>query len=163
MIRRILPYPAFAVALLVMWLLLTQSVSAGNILLGSLVAVLATNAMSSLQPEPARIRVSLAIPRLAIIVLRDIFRSNLAVGRIILAGEVRGHRSGFLQMPLELRNRYGLAVLACIITATPGTLWLQHDRSGNRLLIHVLDLVDDQQWIDLIKNRYERLLLEIFE
>ena len=49
------------------------------------------------------------------------------------------------------------------ITATPGTLWLQYDRSRSILLLHVLDMVDDQQWIDLIKNRYERLLMEIFE
>jgi multicomponent K+:H+ antiporter subunit E len=27
----------------------------------------------------------------------------------------------------------------------------------------VFDLVDEADWIDLIKNRYERLLLEIFE
>ena len=161
--RRFLPYPAFAVALLVMWLLLSGSLSLGNILLGSLVAVLATNAMSSLEPEPAKIRLSMAIPRLAFIVLRDIIRSNLAVGRIILTGRQPRHRSGFLQLPLELRNRYGLAILACIVPATPGTLGLQHDRSRNLLLLHVLDLVDDQQWIDLIKNRYERLLLEIFE
>lgn len=161
--RRIVPYPAFAAALLAMWLLLTESVSPGHVLLGSLIAVLATNAMAALQPEPAKIRFSLAIPRLAIIVLQDIIRSNIAVGRIILFGKRQDHRSGFLQMPLDLRNQYGLAVLACIITATPGTLWLQYDRLRNLLLIHVLDLVDDEQWIALIKNRYERLLMEIFE
>jgi hypothetical protein len=31
------------------------------------------------------------------------------------------------------------------------------------LLIHVLDLVDEQSWIDSIKQRYERPLLEIFQ
>lgn len=160
---RIVPYPAFAAALLAMWLLLAQSVSLGQILLGTLVAVLATNAMAALRPEPARIRLSWAIPRLAVIVLQDIFRSNIAVGRIILFGKRQDHKSGFLQLPLDLRNVYGLAVLACIITATPGTLWLQYDRTRNILLLHVLDLVDEQQWIDLIKNRYERLLMEIFE
>lgn len=160
---RIVPYPAFATALLAMWLLLTQSVSLGQILLGTLVAVLATNAMAALRPEPARIHLSWAIPRLAIIVLQDIFRSNIAVGRIILFGKRQDHKSGFLQLPLDLRNVYGLAILACIITATPGTLWLQYDRTRNILLLHVLDLVDEQQWIDLIKNRYERLLMEIFE
>lgn len=162
MIRRFLPHPAFALALLVMWLLLAQSLSPGNILLGSLIAVVATSAMALLEPEPANIRLSLAIPRLARLVLRDIFRSNLDVGRIILTRKPRSHKPGFLLVPLELRNRYGLAVLACIVTATPGTLWLQHDRSRNRLLLHVIDLVDEQQYIDLIKTRYERLLLEIF-
>ena len=30
-------------------------------------------------------------------------------------------------------------------------------------MIHVLDLIDERVWIDTIKNRYERPLLEIFE
>jgi multicomponent K+:H+ antiporter subunit E len=31
------------------------------------------------------------------------------------------------------------------------------------LMIHVLDLVDEAEWIRTIKQRYERHLLEIFE
>jgi multicomponent K+:H+ antiporter subunit E len=31
------------------------------------------------------------------------------------------------------------------------------------LIIHVLDLVDESDWIRTIKTRYEKLLLEIFE
>jgi len=70
--------------------------------------------------------------------------------------------AGFVQVPLALRNINGLAILACIITATPGTIWVQFDRSEGILLIHVLDLVDEDEWIRLIKNRYESLLMEIF-
>lgn len=161
--KRMLPHPAFAFALFMMWLMLTGALSPGHILLGSTIAVLATKAVAALQPEPVKIRLSWAIPKLAFIVLQDIIRSNVAVARIVLFGRRQDHRSGFLQLPLDLRDRYGLAILACIITATPGTLWLQYNRTRNLLLIHVLDLVDDQTWIDLIKNRYECLLMEIFE
>ena len=31
------------------------------------------------------------------------------------------------------------------------------------VLIHVLDLVDEEKWRQLIKERYEALLMEIFE
>jgi len=41
-------------------------------------------------------------------------------------------------------------------------LWLQHEAHNKIVLIHVLDLVDEAQWIELIKNRYETLLTEIF-
>ncbi|HHX91623.1 MAG TPA: Na+/H+ antiporter subunit E, partial [Paracoccus sp.] len=30
-------------------------------------------------------------------------------------------------------------------------------------LLHIFDLVDEDAWRELIKNRYEALLLEIFE
>ena len=68
-----------------------------------------------------------------------------------------------MNIPLDLRDPYGLAVLACIITSTPGTLWVSFDSAKGMLMIHVLDLVDENEWIRTIKGRYERLLLEIFE
>jgi multicomponent K+:H+ antiporter subunit E len=30
-------------------------------------------------------------------------------------------------------------------------------------VIHVLDLISEEEWVDLIKNRYESMLMEIFE
>ena len=84
------------------------------------------------------------------------------LSRIILARN-RSLNSGFVAIPLDLTDRHGLAVLACIITSTPGTIWVSYDSSANILLIHVLDLADEQVWIDTIKQRYERLLLGIFQ
>jgi multicomponent K+:H+ antiporter subunit E len=89
-------------------------------------------------------------------------RSNFAVAAIVLFRR-RERVSGFVHLPLDLSNRHGLAVLALIITATPGTMWVEFDRRRSVLLVHVLDLVDESEWIRLIKGRYEELLLEIFE
>ena len=58
---------------------------------------------------------------------------------------------------------YGLAALACIITATPGTLWVEYDSADNTMLLHVLDLIDEEEWVRIIKDRYETRLMEIFE
>lgn len=159
--RSLVPFPLLALALFGMWVLLT-GFSPGHILLGAVIALSVSRVMRALQPEPPRIRFSMAIIRLAGIVLADIIRSNIAVGRIVLFSP-HERRSGFIQIPLQLRSSYGLAVLAIIITATPGTIWLQHDAQRGQVLIHVLDVVDEQTWIDLIKNRYEQLLMEIFE
>ena len=82
--------------------------------------------------------------------------------RIVLHPAIRGRTSGFLSLPLELRHPGGLAILACIITATPGTSWARYDAASNVLTIHVLDLVDEQAWIRQFKGRYERRLMEIF-
>ncbi|MET3925665.1 Na+/H+ antiporter subunit E [Devosia sp. 2618] len=160
---RILPYPLLALSLLIMWLLLQQSFSVGNILLGSVLAVLASRAMAALRPDPVKIRKPLKMVQLFAIVVADVVRSNIAVAQIILQGRKREQTSGFLTLPLELRDKSALAILACILTATPGSAWLEYDTRRNTVLIHVLDLVDEQAWIDTIKNRYEKLLLEIFQ
>jgi multicomponent K+:H+ antiporter subunit E len=85
------------------------------------------------------------------------------VARIVLNPRHRGQTSGFLDIPLELRHPAGLAVLACIITATPGTAWARYDSARSVLTLHILDLIDEEAWIRTIKGRYERRLQEIFE
>lgn len=159
---RVLPYPLLTAALLLMWLLLT-SFSVGQFLLGGLVALTASKAMTALEPSKPRIRRWVVIPRLAGIVALDIVRSNVTVFSIIVQGRRRERVFGFVAIPLDLRDPTGLAVLSCIVTSTPGTAWVEYDPVSGILLIHVLDLVDKDGWVTLIKNRYEAMLMEIFE
>lgn len=161
--RRWLPFPLLSAGLLAMWLLLNQTLAAGQLLLGIALALCGPWAMRTLQPARARPRRPGTIVQLFFVVLHDIIRSNIAVARIILNPRHRRQTSGFLNVPLELRNPYGLAVLACIVTSTPGTLWVGFDSATGILTLHILDLIDERAWIGIIKNRYERRLLEIFE
>lgn len=161
--RHILPYPLLSLSLLVFWLLLQNSIGLGHILLGSAIALVAGKALDALQPERPRIRNPHRIIQLMVLVALDVLRSNLAVAWITIQGRRREQTSGFLVLPLQLRDRSALAILSCIITATPGSAWLEYDVARGTVLIHVLDLVDENEWIDTIKNRYERLLLEIFQ
>lgn len=158
---RLLPFPLLAAALFLMWLLL-NGISVGQVLLGTIVAVGTALLVVPLRPERLSIRRWSAIPRLVGVVTVDVIRSNLAVARVIAAPSRAGHTSGFIDIALELRNPTALAVLACILTCTPGTAWLEYRSSTGRLLFHVLDLVDEEDWINLIKRRYEPLLMELF-
>jgi multicomponent K+:H+ antiporter subunit E len=159
---RILPYPGLSALLALMWILLHNSLSPATLVGALVIGLVAPWSLAPLQVERPAIRSVRAAFKLAGIVVYDIVRSNLAVARIILAGERRRRTSGFVSIPLELTNRYGLALLAIIITSTPGTLWAQHESAGNRLLLHVFDLVDEADYVALVKRRYEPLLLEIF-
>ena len=156
--------PVLTGTLLVMWLLLNDSLSLGHVLLGLSFAVALAWASAALRPLTPRIRQAhLALVLLAF-VLRDIVRSNLSVARIVLgSGAGRDVHSGFVKIPLDLTDPHGLAVLAGIVTATPGTVWVDHDAATSTLTLHVLDLKSEQEWIDWIKGRYERLLMGIFE
>ena len=84
----------------------------GHVILGSILGVGGSWALARLEPPAGRLRRPRAILRLAIVVLHDIVRSNIAVARIILGPRARNETSGFLDIPLELREPYGLAVLA---------------------------------------------------
>jgi multicomponent K+:H+ antiporter subunit E len=159
---RLLPYPWMSAFLLAVWLLLNQSVSAGHIGLGCVLAIIGGRVMTAVAPPKASLRRPGAILRLTARVLADILRSNVAVARIIL-GLAQPPNSGFVRIPLDLRSPYSLAALAVIITSTPGTVWADFDSGTRILVIHVLDLVDESDWVRTVKRRYEPLLLEIFE
>jgi multicomponent K+:H+ antiporter subunit E len=155
------PYPLLAISLILMWMLL-NGFTLGHLILGTLVAVFASWAMASLRPDKPKLRNWHLLPKLFFIVFFDIIRSNIEVAWLILRGQKKERRSGFLTIPLEIENRTALAILAVVLTSTPGSAWLEYDSYDRTILMHVLDLDDEAAWVDTIKNRYEKLLMEIF-
>ena len=160
--RRWLPYPTLTLFALATWLILNQSLAPGHLLLGAGLGLALGIGFRRLQPPPLRIRRRGLLLRLALRVIGDIVRSNLALLRIIIGGRSRSVTSGFVSIPLDLTDPYGLVVLACIITATPGTIWMSYESRERILLIHVFDLIDETEWIRTITDRYARPLQEIF-
>lgn len=157
---RVFPHPVLFAALTVIWLLLTRF-SLGHLILGAGVAFAASLAMAALLPARPRIRRWDLVPRLIAIMAWDILRSNYEVARAIVTGAPR--QPGFLEIPLTLRDRNGLALLAIVLTATPGTAWISYRAKTGTLTIHAFDLREEGHWRDIIQNRYESLMLEIFE
>jgi multicomponent K+:H+ antiporter subunit E len=161
--KRILPAPWLSVALGALWLALEPSLSAGNLLLAAVVALLAPVLCAPLRPLPVRMRRPGVLLRLVLAVGHDVVQSNCLVAWSILNASRRKPRPAFVTIPLELRDANALAALAVITTVVPGTVWteLALDRSAVRL--HVFDLDDEAAFIAHYKSRYERPLLEIFE
>lgn len=161
--KRLVPFPLLSAFLLIMWLLLWQSVSPYHLVTGIVAALLLARLMLPLEQERPSIRRLGSIVQLFFIVFYDVVRSNFAVAKLVLGLRNEQVHSGFVNIPLELRSRYGLAALSTIITATPGTFWAAYNSNTNVVTIHVLDQVDDQYYLDIIKGRYEKKLREIFE
>jgi multicomponent K+:H+ antiporter subunit E len=156
--------PVLALVMLLMWLLLNSSVSLGHIVLGAIISAVLLAAGYPLRPLQPKLHHGTVLIRLFFHVLVDVLRSNLGVARVVLGLTGRRHvTSGFIDIPLDIRDPHGLAVLAMIITSTPGTVWVDVSVDKATLTIHVLDLRDETEWVHRIKSRYERPLIEVFE
>jgi multicomponent K+:H+ antiporter subunit E len=158
--NRLLPYPLMWLALFAMWLILNVSIAPGHLLLGAVIATLACLAVHRLEPPKSHIRRVGVVLELIAYVLHDILRSNIAVIGLTLSG--RQPRSRFVNVPLELKDPNGLAILSVIVTATPGSAWVHYDSMGSRVIIHVLDTDDEAAWNATLKRTYEKRLMEIF-
>jgi multicomponent K+:H+ antiporter subunit E len=161
--RRLLPFPYLSALLFGLWLVLNQSASAGHLLFGALLAVLAPRWTASLRPSPVRLQRLPAALRLTLIVGLDVLMSNLQVAKVVWQAGRREARSAFVEIPLELRDANGLAALAMITSVVPGTVWCELAIDRSALLLHLLDVEDAQAYAVYFKRRYEKPLVEIFE
>jgi multicomponent K+:H+ antiporter subunit E len=163
MIRRWIPSPPLSAALFVVWLLLNQSLDAGTLLMALILALVVPLLTRGLRPAAVRMRRPVLALRLTGVVLRDMVRSAAMVARELLTRRTDDIPAHFLLVPLDVRDANALAVLAMILCLTPGTAWGELSLDRSTLLLHVFDLQDEQGMIRMIKDRYEKPLMEIFE
>ncbi len=159
--KRLLPAPLLSAALFLLWLVLSDSVSPGHLLLAALLAVLIPRLTAPLRPVAVRLSKPATLMRFLAVVAHDVVVSNFEVAHGVWTS--RPPNGAFVRVPLELRDPNGLAALAMVMCVIPGTVWceLAHDRSA--LLVHVFDLRDEAVLVARIKQRYERPLMEIFQ
>lgn len=160
--RRLLPHPLLTAALSVIWLLLANSASPGQFLLGLLFGWVIPLFTLRFWPERVSMRRPLTLLRFIGVVLVDIVTANLAVAWLILRGPDR-LRPGFVELPLDLTSDLAISLLANTISLTPGTVSARLSPDRGVLLVHVLDLDRPADLIATIKSRYEAPLKQVFE
>ncbi|GHE85775.1 Na+/H+ antiporter subunit E [Thalassotalea profundi] len=168
-----LPTPITSTLLFLVWLLLNNSVSTGHIVLALILAITIPLITSPFRTkQPLIIKPVLAIRHL-MLVLYDIITANVQVAILIL-GPTKKLTPGFVKVPLDLTHSMPITILASTVSLTPGTVsaevypWRECFVEGQKpqqryLLIHVLNLTDEQELIKTIKQRYEAPLKEIFQ
>ena len=160
---KIVPAPLLSAVLLITWLALARSLSAGQVLLGGTLALVVPLLTSTLRPKQVRVQRPLVVVRFVLRVVHDVLVSNLDVARGVVAWRWRRPRAKFVIVPLELRDPVGLAALSMVTTIVPGTVWSELALDRSALLLHVWHVEDEAAFVARFKARYEEPLKEIFQ
>lgn len=160
MMTRLLPMPMHSALLLVVWLLL-NGFSAGQLLLGTILALFIPMITAPYANRQSRVVKPFAVVLYVLRLLLDIFVSNMEVAARVL-GSNRKLNPGFVAYPLALTGDFPLTVLASTISLTPGTVSVDFSEDKQWLYIHALHVDNEQEIIDSIRSRYEQPLKEIF-
>jgi multicomponent K+:H+ antiporter subunit E len=163
MMKRLVPSPPLSIALFVVWVLLNQSLHPATLVLAAILAIVVPLITRGLRPAKVQMRRPGVALRLLARALIDMVTSALNVARALLTRSPSELNPAFVVVPLDVRDANALAVLAMILCLTPGTAWGELALDRSTLLIHVFDLDDEAAFIELVKTRYERPLMEIFE
>jgi multicomponent K+:H+ antiporter subunit E len=156
------PHPLLTPILVSFWLLLSNSLAPGQILLGLFLGWVIPIYTQAYWPNTVIIK---RPGRLVVFFGRflvEILLANLAVARLILTGP-RSLRPVFVVVPLQLRHELALSLLANIICLTPGTVSARLSKDRRELLVHALDCADPSALVAGIQQRFESPLQEIFE
>ncbi|HSX88066.1 MAG TPA: Na+/H+ antiporter subunit E [Pseudomonas sp.] len=159
--RRWLPQPLLSLCLLLVWMLLVDSSSLGQWLLGALLGWLIPLLTQLFWISPPRIYRPGKLCLFLLRVLGDIVTANLQVAKLIL-GPVDRLRPAFVEVPMLLEDDLALTMLASVISLTPGTVSADLSDDRKTLLVHSLDVADEAALVAEIKSRYEAPLLEVF-
>ncbi len=145
----------------IIWLLLNNTVAAGHIVLGFVVAVLIPLWTSTFWPEKVRVKEPLTLLKFLAIVLYDIVIANMIVAKLIL-GRNDNLKPAFFDIELDIDTPLAISFLANTISLTPGTVSCDLNADRSRLLVHALHVDDVQDTIKQIKQRYEAPLKKVF-
>jgi multisubunit Na+/H+ antiporter MnhE subunit len=91
--------------------------------------------------------------------------SGLQTTWVILRGARRHERlppSGLVRIPIAPMSARGTALLACLVSLTPGTSVIEVDAQAHSLVLHLLDIDSAQATLDGIRRDFEPGLLAWF-
>jgi multicomponent K+:H+ antiporter subunit E len=155
------PMPFHSMLLFVIWLLLNNSLSAGHLLLATILAIIIPWAVSSMTTERPRIKKPMLAISYVFLVLKDIISANFSVA-LLVVGPLKKLSPGFVAVPLDIETELGITLLASTVSLTPGTVSAEISEDQKWLYVHALHLENPEELIEEVKSRYEAPLKEIF-
>ena len=158
---RLLPLPVMSAALALSWIALNE-LSAAHVALAVVLAVSIPLVTRQFLEEMPRGRRPLRALQLLARVVLDVVVANVAVARLVL-GHMDNPKPAFVEVPLALTDRHAITLLATIVSMTPGTVSSALSPDARTLYVHALSVDDSGALVTSIKDRYESLLMEIFE
>ena len=159
-IDRVLPHPFVSVLVGLSWLMLGHSSEAFDIFMAIMLGLIIPKIVQPFIVRTPNIHWQPAI-RLIFVVLWDIIVSNIRVAKQVL-GPTKNLHPKWFRVPLDTDHEHVNALLAMIITTTPGTVSAGIDQERGDILVHALSCDDINAEIEAIKLRYELPLIEIF-
>lgn len=160
--RRLFAHPWLSAGIALVWLLLQGSLGLADLIWAAVIGLLLPWLVQDFIGPGTRPRAAGVALRLAATVLWDIVLANMAVARLVLHPGVEP-RPAWVRVPYTLSDGRAVALLAMIITNTPGTVSCMVDEKRRDILVHVLNTTDPDAIVAEILQRYEQPLKEIFQ
>lgn len=142
------------------WVALTGSFALANFLFGFGLSFLTLWLISAGSQNRKYFRF---VPKLIMFVfffLYELLKANIQVAYDVITPKFY-MKPGIVRLPLDAKSDLEITLLANLISLTPGTLSLDVSDDKKVLYVHSMYITNKQEFIDDIKNGFEKRLLAI--
>lgn len=142
------------------WVALTGNFEFENVVFGFLLSYFLLWVISR---ESGNIRYFKLVPRVIaffFFFLYELVKANLQVAWEIITPKLN-MKPGIIAVPLTVTSDGQITLLANLITLTPGTLSMDVSEDRKVLYVHSMYIRSKEEFIDGIKNGFEKRILEI--
>ncbi len=144
------------------WLAISGSYTIPNLLFGMVVAALS---LGVIRHQWAQTTTSFrripAILSLALLFIKELALSAWTVAMLVIRPTLE-LKPGIFAYPLAVKSDFEIALLANLITLTPGTLSVDVSPDRTMLFVHALDCADVEATKRSIADGFERKIMEAF-
>ncbi|HLV40881.1 MAG TPA: Na+/H+ antiporter subunit E [Brumimicrobium sp.] len=148
------------ILLAIVWVFLTGTITATNFAFGFILSFLVLWLISYNQRKRKYFVIGPRIISFVFYFLYELVKANLQVAADVITPKFY-MEPGIIRYPLDAKSDLEITMLANVITLTPGTLSLDISDDRKVLYIYAMYVHDKQDFIDGIKNGFEKRILEI--
>lgn len=148
--------------LVLIWLVISGGYTVPNLLLGAVAAALSLGLIRQRRSRGDRGGIRL-LPTLSLTLLfiRELALSAWTVAKLVVTPKM-ALEPGIFAYSLTVESDFEIALLANLITLTPGTLSVDVTQDRKKLYIHALDCRDVEATRRSIADGFERKIMEAF-
>ena len=140
------------------WIALTGSLSFENLLLGLVLSTVASVVAGRAPSWAGRLRPTRVV-RFALFYALQVMLSSARIAYEVLTPRLRA-KPAVIAVPIDLPLPWQAALLANLITMTPGTLALDVSADGRTLYVHAMYAADPEELRASLKDQFERRVRE---
>jgi multicomponent Na+:H+ antiporter subunit E len=142
------------------WVFLTGTINASNFTFGFILSFLVLWLISSHQNNRKYFVIIPRVISFTFYFLYELIKANLQVAADVVTPKFY-MEPGIIKFPLDAKTDLEITLLANVITLTPGTLSLDVSNDRKVLYIHAMYVHDREEFINSIKNGFEKRILKI--
>jgi len=150
------------ILLTLIWVFLTGEYNLNNFLFGFVLSFAILWILSG-AGEKSNLKYFKIVPRVISFILFFIWeltKANIQVAYEVITPKFN-MKPGIVALPLDAKTDFEITLLANLITLTPGTLALDVSSDRSVLYVHGMYVEDRKEFIEDIKQGFEKRLLEI--